>query len=162
MIDGEKPRPCERRELALKWLSERGADLRARTQAEYLYTAGALAMFGGVAWGILPLHRRLSGMVAAAGILLVALFIDKKICHDHQRYDEIWIGRAKIAKELDPNNSDAAIIAPAVKNCRSGSGYGRSRRVVWIAAGVTAFLCLAGPDHASKAVSSWVSHHMFR
>jgi hypothetical protein len=37
--------------VQLEWLREQGADLRARTQAEYLYTAAALALFGGVCWG---------------------------------------------------------------------------------------------------------------
>jgi hypothetical protein len=41
------------RQLQQKWLAECGDDLRARTQAEYLYTAAALAMIGGVCWGAL-------------------------------------------------------------------------------------------------------------
>ena len=47
----------ERRDLRIQWVIESGADLRARTQAEYLYTAGALAMFGGVSWGVLSLQH---------------------------------------------------------------------------------------------------------
>jgi hypothetical protein len=35
--------------VKLEWLKEQGADLRARTQAEYLFTAAALAFYGGYA-----------------------------------------------------------------------------------------------------------------
>ena len=65
----------ERFKVQLEWLKEQGADLRARTQAEYLYTAAALALFGGVCWGITAQQCGRSRVPVVSGVVIVAALI---------------------------------------------------------------------------------------
>jgi hypothetical protein len=137
--------PEQVRELQLKWLLECGSDLRARTQAEYLYTAGALAMFGGVCWGIVPLpsDRWIEGIVAAIAIALVARVINKKVVKDHEAYEDIKTHRAKLAEEVD--SCSTPVISPTAKETKTGEGFKHSILIVRVAAVVAALLCLVGP-----------------
>ena len=131
----------DRRDLRIKWVIESEADLRARTQAEYLYTAGALAMFGGVSWGVLSLQHNAqwAGSIAVLGIPVVAFFIDKKISRDHLEYAKIRRARARLVRQPDPHR---LIVPASIRRPRSGRGYRYSQRVLWAAAGVIVALCL--------------------
>ena len=85
-----------------EWLKEQGADLRARTQAEYLYTAAALAFYGGVCWGIGALPK--SGWLAAIGVFIVAGLVSWKVYADHRTYRKIWLARGIIIRRLEPSD----------------------------------------------------------
>ena len=87
--------------VQLEWLKELGADLRARTQAEYLYTAAALALFGGVCWGVAALPK--TGCWVAIGVAAVAVLISWKIAADHETYRTIWKARGIIIKRVEPS-----------------------------------------------------------
>ena len=63
-------------DIELVWLEQLGADLRARTQAEYLYTAAAVAAFGGVCWGVAAQQNCCLGYVAVLAIGLLTLVKD--------------------------------------------------------------------------------------
>jgi hypothetical protein len=101
-------------EVQLEWLKEQGADLRARTQAEYLYTAAALAFYGGVCWGVATLPK--SGWLAVIVVVIVALLIAWKIDADHWTYRRIWIARGIIIKRLDEELSLEASFFPEPKD----------------------------------------------
>ena len=92
----------EKFKVQLEWLKELGADLRARTQAEYLYTAAALALYGGVCWGIAAQQCGRSRVPVAIGIVIVAVLIVWKIIADHETYRRIWKARGIIVKRLEP------------------------------------------------------------
>jgi len=85
----------------LAWLKECGADLRARTQAEQLYTAAALTLFGGVCWGVASQHRIRTIAAALFVITLVTYAVCRKIFEDHKVYLKISASRAKTAKSLE-------------------------------------------------------------
>ena len=85
--------------VQLEWLKELGADLRARTQAEYLYTAAALALFGGV---IAAQQSGRSRVLVAFGVVIVAGLIVWKIIADHETYRKIWKARGAIIERLEP------------------------------------------------------------
>ena len=87
--------------VQLEWLKELGADLRARTQAEYLYTAAALALYGGVCWGVAALPK--TGCWVAIGVAAVAVLISWKIAADHETYRTIWKARGIIINRLEPS-----------------------------------------------------------
>ena len=75
-------------DIELTWLEQLGADLRARTQAEYLYTAASVAAFGGVCWGVAAQQNRCLGYVAVLAIGLLAVAVWRKIWEDHKVYKD--------------------------------------------------------------------------
>src|ERR1700752_5333979 len=89
-------------DVQLEWLSQLGADLRARTQAEYVFTAAAVAYFGGVCWGLAALNSQPPERVmsAAGAIVLLTLAVTAKIRADHKVYRTTWKDRARIARAL--------------------------------------------------------------
>jgi hypothetical protein len=107
--------------IQLEWLKEQGADLRARTQAEYLYTAAALAFYGGVCWGVGAAPK--SGLLVAVGIAFVAGLISWKIAADHRTYSRIWRARGIIIEHFEPTNLDHRyILFPNLETASPGRG----------------------------------------
>jgi hypothetical protein len=118
----------DRREIQLAWLKECGADLRARTQAEYLYTAAALTLFGGVYWGVASQHRLLTIIAALFVIALVTYTVCRKIFEDHQIYLDIWASRSNAASNLSENIP--YIFPEKIKQASNGSDHASSLRVL--------------------------------
>jgi hypothetical protein len=113
-----KPLTPEQEKVQLEWLKEQGADLRARTQAEYLYTAAALAFYGGVCWGVGAVPK--SGLPVAIGILIVAVLISGKIAADHRTYSRIWRARGILIEHFEPTNKEGRyILFPEPEDSRS-------------------------------------------
>lgn len=97
------------RDLALALVTEMGAALTARSEAEHLYTAAAMGSFGAVCWGVAALDAsRYSGRpffsrpgaVAAVGIAVVTILVVLKIYREHRRYAEIKDDLAAILRNL--------------------------------------------------------------
>ena len=133
--------------IRLAWLAKSGAGLRARTQAEYIYTAAAVAMFGAVCGGVaaqadhLLVRKQLS--VAAAGvIILVTLAVLLKIWQDHKVYRDIWHNRAENVAALVANLGASSIFPKDVQNSRTGRGYIWSMLVLVVAAVAALVFCL--------------------
>ena len=122
----------DRREIQLAWLRECGADLRARTQAEYLYTAAALTLFGGVCWGVASQHRLLTIIAALFVIALVTYTVCRKIFEDHKVYLDIWTSRSNAANSLESNESENLpdIFPEKIKQSANGSDHAFSLRVL--------------------------------
>ena len=128
-------------DIELTWLEQLGADLRARTQAEYLYTAAAIAGFGGVCWGVAAQQNHYLGSVAAVAIFLLAVAIGFKIRSDHKAYEVVWRDRVKIVGKLSQRPNSTDIFPDRIKG-EPGHGY-RSSIAVLLAAAVGAILfCL--------------------
>jgi hypothetical protein len=117
--------------IRLELLKEQGADLRARTQAEYLYTAGALALFGGVCWGIPPQQSCGSRVLFAIGVVIVATLISWKIVADHEAYRTIWIARRINIGELDPGEPPH-LLFPELNDNELSDNQPRGRRWFWV------------------------------
>jgi hypothetical protein len=126
--------------VQLEWLREQGADLRARTQAEYLYTAAALALFGGVCWGIPAQQSGLSRVLVAIGVVIVALLIVWKIIADHETYRKIWIARGIIIGTLEP------VKLPPKDSLFPEPEDNRPRRWPWVEWGERLTAAYLGPD----------------
>ncbi len=144
--------PPNHKDLQLVLLKELGDALRARSEAEHLYTAAAVAGFGAVAWGVAALQpERYAGRafylrpawVAAVGILIVAAFIVAKILREHGIYAMTKKEQARIAAQLASLEGAAGIIPEYMLKEDAGPGYKGSRRIVIAAAAVAAGFCLS-------------------
>ena len=133
----------EHGDIKLTWLEQLGADLRARTQAEYLYTAAAVAAFGGVCWGVAaqPKPKHCLAYAAMLAIGLLAAAVSFKIWRDHKVYEDIWYERVRIVEELSERPNSADVFPDRIKG-EPGRGY-LSSWLVLLAAAVGAILfCL--------------------
>ncbi|HXN74026.1 MAG TPA: hypothetical protein VN861_15885 [Candidatus Acidoferrales bacterium] len=130
--------------------------MRARSEAEHLYTAAAVAGFGAVAWGVAalqsekyvcrPIYER-PAVVAAIGILGVTVAIWSKIVREHKVFEETKEERIRIANLLEPPGGPTRIIPEYMFKESSGRGYVLSIAVLAVAAiaGMSFCLFLAGP-----------------
>ena len=142
-------------DIELTWLEQLGADLRARTQAEYLYTAAAVAAFGGVCWGVAaqpnPKHCLAYAAILAIGLLAAA--VSFKIWRDHKVYKDIWRDRVRIVGKLSQRPNSTYIFPDQIKG-KPGRGY-LSSWLVLLAAAVGAILfCLVFA--MDRSVCLWV------
>lgn len=85
--------------LERTWLTEQGADLRTRPQAEYAYTVSAVVLFIGVGVWVAGQrhnhhnHRSLVFLIAAALVVVVFGCVAWKISENHRAYKRIWKAR---------------------------------------------------------------------
>jgi hypothetical protein len=128
-------------DIELVWLEQLGADLRARTQAEYLYTAAAVAAFGGVCWGVAAQQNCCLGYVAVLAIGLLAVAVWRKIWNDHKVYKDIWRDRVRIVGKLSQRPNSTDIFPDRIKG-EPGHGYRSSIAVLLAAAGGAILFCL--------------------
>ena len=105
-----------------------------RTQAEYLYTAAAVAMFGGVCWGVAAQSNHSLALVAVLAILMITGAVGFKIWNDHQVYKDIWGDRARIAEKLSERPNSSGILPERIKKPKPGHGYRSSLAVLGAAA----------------------------
>lgn len=140
----------DNRDLDLVLLQELGNSLRARSEAEHLYTAAAVGSFGALAWGVAalqperyltrPFGERPAG-VAAIGVLIVAVFICIKICREHGVYKQTKKEQARIAKRLAAPEGETKIIPEYMLEESAGLGFLYSLLVVAVAAVSAAWFC---------------------
>jgi hypothetical protein len=132
-------READRFKVQVDWLKEQGADLRARTQAEYLYTAAALALSGGV------IAAQQNGWPRVL-VAIVALLIVWKIIADHETYRRIWKSRREIIERLEP-------LEPPPKYFIFPRLEGPPREWPWVKWGKGLITCSANlPDPIGKLV----------
>jgi hypothetical protein len=129
----------DKQSLLLVLLKEQCDAMRARSEAEHLYTAAAVGSFGAVAWGVAALPSRYSGrvlmlpaIVAAIGIMAVAVLISIKIVGEHREYETAKRVRVTIAQGLDGLADNAGTIPDYMLKPKEGLGY---RGSVWIVVG---------------------------
>jgi hypothetical protein len=130
-------------DLEAAWLTELGHDLRARRDAEYLYTAAAVALFGGVAWGVAGPHGRAFYILTIVGVLAVVIAVAYKIRDDLKNYITIWNARTELFKRLS-KRAGADEIFRDIINKKPGQGYVFSIWVLAISALLPGVSCILG------------------
>ncbi len=131
-------------DLEAVWLTELGHDLRARRDAEYFYTAAAVALFGGVAWGVAGQHHgRAFYIWTIVGVFAVAAAVAYKIYADHKNYDTIWSSRRELFKRLS-KRPGADEIFSIIKDKKPGKGFAFSILVLLLSALLPVFSCISG------------------
>ena len=126
------------------WLSELGQDLRARTQAEYVYTAASIAMFGAVCGGVggQRHHHQSLVFVAAVFILVGALAVTLKIWVNHKKYGKTWEARSLFIDRLSTRQELANLFPNRVRKQKPGRGFWYSLAVLWVPAVFAIIFCV--------------------
>jgi hypothetical protein len=146
------PSASDDKNLQLTLLTELGANLRARSEAEHLYTAAAVGGFGAVAWGVAalqperylsrPCYKRPAG-AAVIGISIVAVAIAAKIIREHGQYAKLRKQQAQIVKQLARLPGAEEIIHEDMQSDDAGPGYKWSLAIVIAAALAAIGFCLS-------------------
>ena len=130
----------DRAAVLVALLQETGAYLRARSDAEYLYTAAAVAGFGATSWGVAALSGPLAAdwwreprYIAAVGIALVAAAVMLKTYVNHRSYRTARREQAGLAIRLEAEVGEQ-LFPERLKSGRTGLGFLFSILVVLAAA----------------------------
>lgn len=138
-------------EVLIFLLTEISAAMRARSEPEYVYTAGALAGSGAVAWGVAALqpdkffgrdiYLRPAG-VAAIGLVVVALAVVGKIWREHRKFADLKKSQYSLGKLLE-QYAGTGVIPDKMFSQAAGKGYLWSIGVVVAAALASIAFCIS-------------------
>lgn len=137
--------------LLLTLLSEIGAQKRQRSESQHIYSAAALGSFGAVTWGVAALQptnfkdRVLThpALIAALGVLLVALVVIAKIRNDNETWGKIKADEARVAKLLSELPGADEMIPEDMMRKERGPGSRQPENVVKVAAAVAFLFCIS-------------------
>jgi hypothetical protein len=157
---GNPVQGCPEGEILPALFTQITDELRARRDAEHIYTAAAVGSFGAIAWGVAslagarPLH--VSGalldpaIVASIGSLLLAAAVITKIEVEHWKYRDLRIELGRTSERiLKVYNLPAGYLPKGLTSGKAGAGH------VW------SILIVAGGALLATAfcLSVWFSSH---
>jgi hypothetical protein len=100
---------------AISLFQEQCADLRNRTQPEFLLASAAIAGFGAVIWGVASISGdSIAPIVAGGWIWATYVGVERKIVHDGHHYDRIKAERARLLKKIGSSDWKVGELIPAV------------------------------------------------
>ena len=152
----EAPRQSNgRNTVLLGFLSELGNDLRSRSEPEFVYTAAAIASFGAVSWGVAALRAAgttgTEPLVAAGGVLILAVAVISKIWREHGVYMKMRTDIVRIAQELaETVDVTQELIPGRLQRVGPGRGFLLSIFVVAMGALAAIAFCLSVYSTGSK------------
>ena len=133
-------------EIQIAVFNEMSTAMRHQSQAEYIYTAAAVAGYGGICLGVASLPPTIPvtwiSWTAAAFIFILSFTIYEAISHNHGIYKRTQASRASVVLLLAASVKDSAFIPAVWKNPRKPTGVWRAYGILGVSTLGAAVFCI--------------------